>query len=113
MVLSTASRSRILAAVFLAAHVVTASAQTPADRHVRLNQIQIIGTHNSYHAGIAPNAAKVWQAKNPEVYQKLDYQHPPLPLCPSNWTMASGRLSSTSSPIHKAGATLILPDLRW
>lgn len=74
-----AHRSRILFAVLLAAHVVTASAQTPADRHVRLNQIQVIGTHNSYHAGIAPNAAKVWQAKNPEEYQKLDYQHPPLP----------------------------------
>jgi hypothetical protein len=44
-----------------------------------LNQIQVIGTHNSYHAGIAPNAAKVWQAKNPQEYQKLDYQHPSLP----------------------------------
>ena len=30
---------------------------------IKLNQIQVIGTHNSYHAGIAPNEAKLWQAK--------------------------------------------------
>jgi hypothetical protein len=75
----TASPLRILVATLLIAHVVTAAAQTPADSSVRLNQIQIIGTHNSYHAGIAPNEAKVWQAKYPEEYQGLEYRHPPLP----------------------------------
>jgi len=69
----------ILAAVVLATHFVTAQAQTPADRRVRLNQIQVIGTHNSYHAGIARDEATLWQKKSPEEYQKLDYQHPPLP----------------------------------
>ena len=47
---------------------------------LRINQIQVIGTHNSYHAGISPNEAKVWQAKYAEAYKSLDYQHPPLPV---------------------------------
>jgi hypothetical protein len=54
-------------------------AQTPStDNTVRLNQIQVIGTHNSYHAGIAPNESKLWQAKYADAYKGLDYQHQPL-----------------------------------
>jgi hypothetical protein len=49
------------------------------DSAVKLNQIQVIGTHNSYHAGIAPNEAKLWQEKYADAYKGLDYQHPPLP----------------------------------
>ena len=49
------------------------------DGNLKLNQIQVIGTHNSYHAGIAPNESKLWQAKNPDTYKGLDYQHQPLP----------------------------------
>jgi hypothetical protein len=45
---------------------------------LKLNQIQVIGTHNSYHAGIAPNEAKLWQMKDPEVFMGLDYRHEPL-----------------------------------
>jgi hypothetical protein len=69
----------ILIATLLAAQVVPTPAQTPADKRVRLNQIQIIGTHNSYHAGIAPSEAKLWQAKHPQEYVGLEYRHPPLP----------------------------------
>ena len=50
-----------------------------SDGSLKLNQIQVIGTHNSYHAGIAPSESKVWQAKYADAYQALDYQHPPLP----------------------------------
>ena len=46
---------------------------------LRLNQIQVIGTHNSYHAGFAPSAAKLWEEKNPRAFGGLDYQHQPLP----------------------------------
>jgi Phosphoinositide phospholipase C, Ca2+-dependent len=45
---------------------------------VKINQIQVIGTHNSYHAGIAPNEAKVWQAKYAKAFAGLDYSHPSL-----------------------------------
>jgi hypothetical protein len=48
------------------------------DDQVRINQIQVIGTHNSYHAGIAPNEAKLWKQRNPKQYQALDYRHPSL-----------------------------------
>jgi hypothetical protein len=50
-----------------------------ADSTVKINQIQVIGTHNSYHAGIAPNESKLWQAKYAEAYKGLDYHHQPLP----------------------------------
>ena len=48
------------------------------DGALKLNQIQVIGTHNSYHAGFAPSAAKVWQTKSPAAFQGLDYQHESL-----------------------------------
>ena len=45
---------------------------------VRMNQIQVIGTHNSYHSGIAPSEAKLMQARQPKAYDALDYRHRPL-----------------------------------
>ena len=45
---------------------------------VKMNQIQVIGTHNSYHAGIAPSESTLWQQRNPSQFAGLDYQHPPL-----------------------------------
>lgn len=45
---------------------------------VRINQIQVIGSHNSYHAGFAPSAAKLWQSARPDSFRGLDYQHQPL-----------------------------------
>lgn len=48
------------------------------DDQLRLNEIQVIGTHNSYHAGIAPSESKLWQAKAPQMYAELDYHHPSL-----------------------------------
>jgi hypothetical protein len=50
-----------------------------SDAALKLNQIQVIGTHNSYHAGIAPSETKLWQAKYADAYKGLDYQHQPLP----------------------------------
>jgi hypothetical protein len=75
--------SRILSTVVFVAAIGSflpmAHSQTPAaDTALKLNQIQVIGTHNSYHAGIAPNEAKLWQAKYAEAYKGLDYQHQPL-----------------------------------
>ncbi|QMV20247.1 hypothetical protein GOB94_06065 [Granulicella sp. 5B5] len=45
---------------------------------VQMNQIQVIGTHNSYHAGIAPSESKIWKEKHPKEYEGLDYSHPSL-----------------------------------
>ncbi len=56
-----------------------ALAQSPEDA-LQLNQIQVIGTHNSYHAGIAPSETKVWQARYADAYRGLEYSHPALPV---------------------------------
>jgi len=45
---------------------------------LKLNQIQVIGTHNSYHAGIAPSESKIWRTKYADAYKGLEYQHQPL-----------------------------------
>ena len=45
---------------------------------VRINQIQVIGTHNSYHAGLLPGIAKLIQQKNPDAYATLEYAHADL-----------------------------------
>ncbi|HXP25289.1 MAG TPA: phosphatidylinositol-specific phospholipase C1-like protein [Steroidobacteraceae bacterium] len=45
---------------------------------VKINQIQVIGTHNSYHAGMASSEAKLLQQKNPKLYEALEYRHRPL-----------------------------------
>src|SRR5580692_10510750 len=52
----------------------------PADDSLRMNQIQIIGTHNSYHAGLSLSEAELMKQKNPKLYQALDYRHRPLDL---------------------------------
>jgi hypothetical protein len=52
--------------------------QTANNDSVRMNQIQVIGSHNSYHAGLAPSEAKLMIAKNPKLYQALEYRHRPL-----------------------------------
>ena len=70
---------RILSVVALTAALgSTHSRAQSSDGTIKLNQIQVIGTHNSYHAGIAPNESKLWQAKYAESFKGLDYQHQPL-----------------------------------
>src|SRR5580658_104694 len=49
-----------------------------SDLDVRINQIQVIGTHNSYHAGLTPGVAKLLQATTPEAFAGLEYSHPNL-----------------------------------
>ena len=63
------------AAVVLLAGVARGQA---AEGDVRLNQIQVIGTHNSYHAGLALGVGKLLKAKDPKVFAALDYRHPSL-----------------------------------
>ena len=67
----------VLAAVFsVAACALPSPAQSDSQLHI--NQIQVIGSHNSYHAGIAPNEMKIWMAKNPDAFKGLEYRHQPL-----------------------------------
>ena len=54
------------------------SSMAAQDELVHLNQIQVIGSHNSYHAGFAPSERKYLEIKNPKALRSLDYHHAPL-----------------------------------
>lgn len=51
---------------------------TSQDQFVRINQIQVIGTHNSYHSGLAPGEAALLRRQQPLLFDAIDYRHPPL-----------------------------------
>ncbi|HVG26887.1 MAG TPA: phosphatidylinositol-specific phospholipase C1-like protein [Acidobacteriaceae bacterium] len=52
--------------------------QAQQDKLVHLNQVQVVGSHNSYHAGFAPSERKWMEMKNPKGLRSLDYSHKPL-----------------------------------
>jgi hypothetical protein len=68
----------LCAMALCAAAPASAAQSAPSRDAVKLNEIQVIGTHNSYHAGIAPSEAKLFLDRNPQVYQTLEYRHAPL-----------------------------------
>jgi hypothetical protein len=68
-------RATLVAGLALASW--TAAAE-PALDDLRINQLQVIGTHNSYHAGFAAGEGMVVQKSRPEVFQAFDYRHAPL-----------------------------------
>src|SRR5690242_5320571 len=53
-------------------------AASDADAQVRINQIQVIGSHNSYHAGLPPGMRALLEKTKPESLRGLDYAHQPL-----------------------------------
>jgi hypothetical protein len=55
--------------------LVLASASAQA---LKLNEIQIVGSHNSYHSGISPNEMAYLRTIDPKAADALDYRHPSL-----------------------------------
>jgi hypothetical protein len=53
--------------------------QSAQDKLVHLNQIQVIGTHNSYNTGFAPSEAKYFSEHYAKAYHSLEYHHQSLP----------------------------------
>ena len=53
-------------------------AQAAQDKLVHINQIQVIGSHNSYHSGFAPSEHKFLEMNHPKTLRGLDYRHAPL-----------------------------------
>ena len=45
---------------------------------LKMNQIQVVGSHNSYKEAIAPKEMAVLKARNPKAAETLDYSHEPL-----------------------------------
>ncbi len=67
-------RKLLASLAMLAAPLVSAQAPQP----LRLNQIQVIGSHNSYHAGLTPGVKTLLAKANPKALRALDYSHPSL-----------------------------------
>lgn len=65
----------VLTAVSFASWAQTQSAQ---DQRIHLNQIQVIGTHNSYNLGFAPSEAKYVEQYYPKTYHGVEYHHQTL-----------------------------------
>jgi len=45
---------------------------------VKINEIQLVGTHNSYHSSISPNELANLRKLNPRAAASLEYRHPSL-----------------------------------
>jgi len=71
-------RSLLSAVLLVTFHVHCVAQSAAQDERIRLTQIQVVGTHNSYHLGFGPNETKFWQEKNPKMLRSLDYRHRPL-----------------------------------
>lgn len=69
----------LLPIVAAAAAVLSISAPARAD-DLRLNQLQMIGTHNSYHIAPHPVTMEQIAARSSDLAQSLDYTHRPLAL---------------------------------
>ena len=50
----------------------------PEDKSLRLNEIQVIGTHNSYHLAPRPEIMKIIGLTGKSVADSIDYTHAPL-----------------------------------
>ncbi|MGI4758172.1 MAG: phosphatidylinositol-specific phospholipase C1-like protein [Janthinobacterium lividum] len=67
-------------AVLLISSVVMAQSSSTQDKLLHVNQIQVIGTHNSYNLGFAASEAKYFQQHFPKAYPGLEYHHQNLEL---------------------------------
>jgi hypothetical protein len=50
----------------------------PLDETLRLNDVQVLGSHNSYHVEQPPEVMALLRAFSPELADSLEYSHPPL-----------------------------------
>lgn len=58
--------------------LLVAQSQKSQDKQIHLNQIQVIGTHNSYNTGFAPSEGKYFAETYPKGYPGIEYHHQPL-----------------------------------
>ncbi len=69
-------RNSVFAIAFFPLSLAISADAQPAP--LRLNEIQVIGSHNSYHAGLGPNEMAFLRKTNPRAAEALDYSHPSL-----------------------------------
>lgn len=51
---------------------------TASQEALRLDQLQVVGSHNSYHAGLEPGIRRKLEHEAPQLAHLLDYDHPSL-----------------------------------
>jgi calcium-dependent phosphoinositide phospholipase C len=79
MLLTNAGMALLVLGVAIGGTVATVECQElDHDGTLKLNQIQLIGPHNSYHAGIAPSESRLWKIRALSAWEGLDYKHEPL-----------------------------------
>jgi hypothetical protein len=72
-------KSVSVAALLVFSTAGTLAGQTDSqDTRIHLNQIQVIGSHNSYNLGFAPSEEKFASSQNPHEYEALEYRHATL-----------------------------------
>jgi Phosphoinositide phospholipase C, Ca2+-dependent len=64
---------------FAAAPLAFSQSQGAQDKLVHLNQIQVIGTHNSYNMGFAPSEGKYVAEHYAKTFHGVEYHHQTLP----------------------------------
>lgn len=57
-----------------------AAAQALSDQCLRLNQVQVVGTHNSYHLEDPPKLLSTIKAFDKTLGESIEYTHPALPV---------------------------------
>ena len=67
-----------LIVILLPSCAVAQTTTSQQDQVVHINQIQVIGSHNSYHTGVAPSERKLIEQQNAKAMRALDYAHPAL-----------------------------------
>src|SRR5215510_1802287 len=72
------SLSRAFGVLALLAIFACGCAAPSKSSDLRLNQIQVIGTHNSYHQRAPESLVRLLKARSPDLAQTLDYSHRPL-----------------------------------
>ena len=55
--------------LFSGARMLAAQTMADQDARVHLNQIQVVGSHNSYNLGFAPSEEKFARRHNPREYE--------------------------------------------
>jgi hypothetical protein len=67
-----------ISAALLCSPLAMAQSSSKQDKLLHVNQIQVIGTHNSYNMGFAPSEAKYFEQHFPQAYPGLEYHHQTL-----------------------------------
>jgi hypothetical protein len=72
------SVSKVALLVFSVATALAGQTNSNQDTKVHLNQIQVIGSHNSYNLGFARSEEKFARSHDPREYEALEYKHAAL-----------------------------------